>query len=48
MPHVNQAQRRVRLDGGVLQREHMAAGESEHGGHAVPSRDRDGLRAAMS
>jgi hypothetical protein len=26
----------------------VAAGESEHGGHAVPSRDRDGLRAAMS
>ena len=48
VPHVHQAQRRVGLDRAVVEREHVPAGEGEHGRHAVPLRDRDGVGAGVS
>ena len=47
VPHVDQAHRRVGLDRAVVQREHVPAGEGEHGRHAVPLRDRDGVGARV-
>ncbi len=48
VPHVHQPQRRVGLDRAVVEREHVPAGQGEHRRHAVPLRDRHGVRAGVS
>ena len=47
VPHVHQPHRRVRVHGRVVQREHVPAGQGEHGRHAVPPGRCPGQRAAV-
>ena len=47
VPHVDEAQRRIGLDRAVVQRENVPAGQGEHGRHAVPLRDGDGVRSRV-
>ncbi len=47
VPHVDQPHRRRALDGRVVEREHVAAGEGEHDVHPVPLGNLDGVVAPM-
>ncbi len=47
VPHVQQPHRRVRVHRRVVEREHVAAGQGEHGQHAVSLGCRHGQRAPV-
>ena len=47
VPHVHDPHRRVRRDRPVVEREHVPAGQREHGLHPVPLRRRDRVRTAV-